>query len=78
MVYQQEIPQGQKEILKKALSHYLHSVKAIKDENQEKFHLEHDIFVLERLMNYELTVNLTDKEMDNFTSDNGVDFPIYS
>ena len=73
----QTIPAGQKDVIKKALAHLEDALLDVNDSETTNF-LLHDILTLKSLLKYKVVVVLTTKEMDNFTANNGVDFPIYS
>ena len=70
----QEIPQEQKDILDNALKVMQQALLITKNKDS---HLNFDIDTLRALLKYKIEVVLTDVEFDNFTSDNGVDFPEY-
>ena len=78
----QILPRAQVDILKKALSaledanseHLLYSDDTVNDDiNNEQF----DIKVLRGMLKSQVTINLTDEEVDCFTHRNDVDYPIY-
>lgn len=68
------IPTGQKDILAKAIGLLEGAVKnlGLNDE-----HLMFDLTTLKALLNYEISVSLTEQEKQSFTSKNGIDFPEY-
>lgn len=68
------IPQGQKEILKKAIDLLQDAVLKIGSTNE---YLMFDLVTLKALLNYEVSVSLTDQEKERFTYQNGIDFPEY-
>lgn len=68
------IPREQKDILAKAIGLLEDAVKKV-GLNDE--YLMFDLTTLKALLNYEISVSLTDKEKQSFTSKNGIDFPEY-
>lgn len=80
MKIQQTIPSGQIDVIIKGLQALDDAVKLLdpKRENQELWHLEHDIRTLSALLkSSEIIAILSKKDYDNFTANNGVDFPMY-
>ena len=73
----QEIPKGQVEVLRRALTNELSRLEAIGGDDQNIGYEIFDIRTLLGLLNSKVTIELTKEEYDNFTANNGVDFPIY-
>jgi len=71
------IPKAQKKIIQKALNFYKQSAEDLMEEGEEKNYLIFDLTSLDAIMNYEVKVGLTDKEEENFTVKEGIDFPMY-
>lgn len=77
----QEIPQAQKDIITQAIVNLQRNLEILSDLNNENMtisHLQHDLKTLKSLMFYKINVELTQKEFDQFTMTNGIDFPEYS
>jgi hypothetical protein len=73
------LPSAQRDIIRTALSHYL---------NQYEYFVPypdhsaawgmHDIKTLIAFMNYNIQIELSDTDIENFTAKNGIDLPIYN
>jgi hypothetical protein len=82
----QELPQEWRGLINKALNLYEHQLKVIlhgdgepdytKDYGELQYTL-FDIPQLRAMMKSNVVVELSKDEYENFTSDNGVDFPIF-
>jgi len=72
----QEIPEAQKAIIQKALASLCEELK--KEGNLSESYEKFDATVLHSLLNYKVFVEFSEKELNEFTSKNGVDFPMYS
>ena len=74
-----QIPPAQVQILKYALGTLEASMKALKHSDSIDIqHLEHDIITLRAILDYDITVSMTEQQRNSFTAVNGVDFPIYT
>lgn len=74
----QTLPKEQTAIIKKALEVYRDSLQKV---NSDDDILQTEIFdtlVLQSLIGYKVNIELTAKEVKDFTSKNGVDFPEFS
>jgi hypothetical protein len=72
------IPQGQRELIQKALRFYIETSKKlnalpIESESHELF----DMNQLCKMMNYPISIEIDQYEKETFASKHGVDFPIY-
>ena len=81
-IFQKEsvlIPKGQTNIIKEALQYYLEQFSKFNESpNQTEEYKIFDLIQLQALMNYDIKVELTNEEKENFSIKNGVDFPIYN
>jgi hypothetical protein len=73
------LPKEQTEIIKEALSYYLEQFKKFNElpTESEEYKI-YDLTQLQALMNYDVKIELTSKEKENFTFKNGIDFPLYN
>lgn len=70
----QEIPQEQKDILDNALQAMQKILSITKEKDN---HLDFDILTLRALLNYKINIEISQEDLDKFTSRNGIDFPEY-
>ena len=70
----QEIPKEQKEILDTALQAMQKILTLTKEKDN---HLDFDIMTLRDLLKYKISIEVTQKELDEFSVKNGIDFPEY-
>lgn len=75
-IIKQEIPKSQLKIIQNGLEAMRHTLKLL-PKSDEIAHLDFDLLTLTSLLNYKVSVELTDKEHNSFTFDNGIDFPEY-
>jgi hypothetical protein len=73
------LPDAQKKLIKKALEYYRSqyenfNVLPTETESHEIF----DLMTLKALCNYQIEIKLSKEEVETFTSDNGIDLPVYS
>lgn len=73
------IPKGQTDIIKEALNYYYEQFKKFNSvptdtENYKMF----DLMTLEALMNYPIKVEINQTDKNKFSSNYGIDFPIYN
>jgi len=73
-IINQEIPTEQKEILDKALKVMQQALSITKEKDN---YLDFDIMTLRILLKYKITIEVTEKELNEFTKKEGVDFPEY-
>jgi hypothetical protein len=73
----QEIPKEQIEVLRRALTNELSRLDPIGGDDQNVGYEIFDIKTLLGLLKSKVVVELTKDEYDNFTANNGIDFPIY-
>ena len=70
----QKLPPSQIEIL-------LHGLKVLKLSysltKEKDNYLDFDILTLETLLKYDVVVELNKSQLDNFTTTEGIDYPIY-
>lgn len=73
-----EIPQGQRDVIKKALNFYLSSVEnmGIKLDNESHYTI-FDMNQLRGMMDYPISIEISDDEKRKFAGKYGVDFPEY-
>ena len=72
------IPQGQRDVIKKALKFYLDVSKQINSvPTSSEEYLLFDMFQLQEMMNYPISIEITEYDKDMFASKHGVDFPNY-
>ena len=69
---------------KAQLDQYLKNIINIKENMETKYqntaelgYLEHDIYTLKSMMNYELSINISQNKIDDFSMNHNVDFPEY-
>jgi hypothetical protein len=80
-IFQKEtlyLPDAQKKLIRKALEYYKSQYEHFNSvptdtENYEIF----DLMTLQALCNYQIEVKLSKDEVENFTSDNNIDLPVY-
>lgn len=73
-----EIPQGQKDIIKKALHFYLSSVENMGLKLDDESHYTiFDMNQLKGMMDYPIHIDISREEQIKFTSKYGIDFPQY-
>lgn len=73
-----EIPQGQRDVIKKALIFYLSSVKNMGlNLGDESHHTIFDMNQLKGMMDYPIYIDISKDEQIEFTSKYGIDFPEY-
>jgi len=73
-----EIPKGQREIIKKALSFYLSSVENMGlNLDDESHYTIFDMNQLKGMMDYPIHIDISKEEIVNFTGKYGIDFPQY-
>lgn len=75
-----EIPKGQRDLIKKALSFYISSVENIGcslRDNEEVHYTIFDMRQLRGMMDYPIHVDISEDEQILFTNKYGVDFPEY-
>lgn len=79
-----KIPKEQSKIIRDALDQYLKNIINIKENLEKKYqntdelgYLEYDIYTLKSMMNYELSINISQNKIDNFSMNHNVDFPEY-
>lgn len=70
----QEIPQEQKDILDTALQSMQKILSLTKEKDN---YLDFDIMTLRALLKYKISVEVTQEELDKFTTTNQIDFPEY-
>jgi hypothetical protein len=72
------LPKAQVDLIRKALAHYRNGMEqfiGMPTESDE--HAMFDLRTLEALMSYEISVTLSEKSVDEFGVNHGMDFPIY-
>jgi hypothetical protein len=73
-----EIPQGQRDIIKKALNFYLSSVENMGlNLGDESHYTIFDMNQLKGMMDYPIHIDISKEEQIEFTSKYGIDFPEY-
>lgn len=73
------LPSGQKDIIREALNYYLDQYIKFNDLTTPKSNWRvHDLNTLIALMKYDVQIELTDTEIKDFSSKNGIDLPIYN
>jgi phenylalanyl-tRNA synthetase alpha subunit len=75
-----EIPQGQRDIIKRALSFYISSIQNMGYTFRDDEEIHYDIFDMNQLrgmMDYPIHIDISKEEQVKFTSKYGVDFPEY-
>ncbi len=76
-----EIPQGQRDLIKRALSFYILSVENMgfnfRDDDDEIWYTLFDMKQLRGMMDYPIHIDISKEEQVQFTSKYGVDFPEY-
>ena len=73
-----EIPQGQRDVIKKALNFYLSSLENIGIQlDDEANYMHFDLLQLRGMMDYPISIEISDDEKRKFTGKYGVDFPEY-
>ena len=81
-IFQKEsvlLPKGQTKIIKDALNYYLEQfIKFNEIPSNKEEHRIYDLRQLISLMNYDVKIELTSEEKENFTFRNGIDFPLYN
>jgi len=76
----QKIPNGQKRILTNALMELEARLQKVADNALEDSDIHHELFdikTLKTLLQYEVSVTMTEHQHDFFTGINGIDYPIY-
>jgi len=74
----QVLPKEQVKILLNALETYSTAINSANAEGHVTLDfLKFDLITLKALLQYDVKIELTNKEYQKFTQDNGVDFPIY-
>lgn len=78
-----KLPKEQVSILIDALEDYQQSMKSKADipfgmKKEDYHHKVFDITTLLALLKYEVSITLTEQQLDSFTADNGVDFPTWN
>jgi hypothetical protein len=72
------IPKGQTEVIKQALKFYISTSKEFIQNLDEE--MQYTIFDMEQLcamMDYPISITITDAEKEKFCGNHGIDFPIY-
>jgi hypothetical protein len=81
-IFQKEnvlLPKAQTKIIKDALNYYLEQfIKFNEIPSNKEEHRIYDLKQLISLMNYDVKIELTSKEKENFSFKNGIDFPMYN
>lgn len=73
-----DLPLGQKELIQKALAHYLDTYRMFNDCPTDNVqYTMFDLMQLQELFNYDVVIKLDKEDVDNFTAINGFDLPIY-
>jgi len=73
-----EIPQGQRVIIKQAITFYLSSLENIGISLDEEANYTHfDLLQLKGMLDYPLYIQISDEDKIKFTSKYGIDFPQY-
>jgi hypothetical protein len=78
MLVLQSLPESQKEIIIEALALLEAKYAAFYERNESDIEASQkcfDALVLKAMMKYDVNIVLSEKQLDNFTADNGVDFP---
>ena len=71
------IPYLQKLIIQRALADLQSKFMFSDDEDEESQRLLFDIMTLRSLLNYDVTITMTESQSETFTADNKIDLPIY-
>jgi hypothetical protein len=72
------IPASQVSLIRKAISYYLETSKKFNSVPTESESYEiFDMNVLMKLLEYPLSVSITEDQKESFTANHGVDFPLY-
>jgi len=74
-----ELPKGQKELIQKALAHYLEAYKMFNDCPTDNVqYTMFDLMQLQELFHYDVVIKLTKQDLEDFNGVNGFDLPIYN
>ena len=75
----ERIPADQKQIIQEALNLLEFSLKTLSEEDMSENirHKLFDILQLRGMLNEDVVIEMSKERFDNFTSNNGVDFPEY-
>ena len=72
------IPKSQTGIIREALAYYRSQYEKFNSAPTESESYKiFDLMTLEALMNYDIKVDISDKDKENFSRKNGIDFPKY-
>lgn len=72
------IPKGQTEVIKKALKFYIStSQKFLQNLDEEMHHTLYDMEQLCAMMDYPISIAITEPEKQRFSANHGIDFPQY-
>ena len=72
------IPNGQREIIKKALMFYMETSKKLNPlPTESENHVLFDMIQLSAMMDYPISIDIDQYEKETFARKHGVDFPIY-
>ena len=76
----QELPKDQKEILVKAVNLYLAVIEVTPDYegDNSRDYLKFDLITLKGMLSGNVVCEFTPDQVDEFTQNNGVDFPEYT
>lgn len=76
--YKTNIPSTQLDLIKKALNFYVEQMNRFNSSPTDTEHYEmFDMNQLSAMMNYQVSISISENDKDNFASKNGMDFPIY-